>query len=46
MSERDTWSERDIWLEYKQEKQKLQQENLSPEEYEKAIKELCEKLGI
>lgn len=39
-------SEKDIWLEYEQEKQKLQQENLSPGEYEKAIRELCERLGI
>lgn len=35
-----------IWETYESEKRKLQQENLSPEEYEEAIKQICKDLGI
>lgn len=36
----------DKYIIYEQEKQKLQQKELSPQEYEKAIAELCKKLKI
>jgi len=34
------------WLIYEQEKKKLQNLNLSPEEYSKAIKELIDELNL
>jgi hypothetical protein len=36
----------DKYIIYEQEKRKLQQKDLSPKEYEKAIAELCQKLKI
>jgi hypothetical protein len=34
------------WREYETEKRKIEERNLTPEQYEAAIKELCEKLKI
>ena len=34
------------WVKYTQFKRKLQEKNLSAREYEKAIKEYCEKNGL
>jgi len=34
----------DKWREYETEKRKLQYQNLSPDEYEAAIRELCERM--
>ena len=34
------------WQKYESEKRKLQEKNLSPAEYEDAIRALCKKLGI
>ena len=34
------------WERYEIEKRKLAEKNLTPEEYDKAIKEICKKLGI
>jgi hypothetical protein len=34
------------WIIYEAEKKKLQAMDLTPEEYEKAVRELCEKLRI
>lgn len=36
----------DIYKIYEEEKKKLQQMNLTPQEYEEKIKELCELLGL
>lgn len=36
----------DKWLKYEQEKKKLLEKNLSPKDYENAIRELAMKLGI
>lgn len=36
----------DKWAEYEVEKKKLQELNLSPKEYEKAIQELIRRLGL
>lgn len=34
------------WIIYESEKKKLQAKYLTPEQYEKAIKELCKKIGV
>lgn len=39
-------AKKNVWEIYEQEKRKLQQKNLTPEEYEKAIRELCDRLKI
>jgi len=38
--------ENNPWIIYEQEKQKIVMENLTPEEYSKRIKELCDRLCI
>lgn len=36
----------DKWREYETEKQKLREQDLTPEEYEQAIQRLAEELGV
>lgn len=36
----------DAWIRYELEKQKLKKARLSPEEYEKRVRELARRLGI